>query len=467
MIARNEVDVFIDMSGSEPVRAGVLRASFSGGRNLASASFTYDEAFLARSDAYAISPDLPLTTGRTYTGHNQNLFGAFSDASPDLWGQKIVEANHAIRFKADPTLPRTVGDFDFLTGVSNFSRMGALRLRGSADSGWLSSDAEAANIHDLDRVLAAARRYEAHEATDADVAYLSDIATSPGGARPKANVITGSGRLALAKLPHSKDDDTDVEAWESVALTLARNIGALTPQFTEHRASADKTVLVVDRFDRTETGGRLHYISAASALGIGKYDDGRVTYEQFADTITELSSDPASDLREMFGRVALTVLINNVDDHWKNHGFLRGPTGWRLSPIFDVNPNPKQGVISSRAISADDDPRHRDIRNLIRSADAYRLTEDQASSIVRSVATEVERWPALASKLGIPAEQQDAMAAAFDETQLAAAHALTPKLRTTTILAPSVPRRGGEVWVKPHIRMGSSVEGHWRKSRRQ
>ena len=98
------------------------------------------------------------------------------------------------------------------------------------------------------------------------------------------------------------------------------------------------------------------------------HDGGRVTYALFAGTISELSSDPDQDLRELFRRVALTVLINNVDDHWKNHGFLRSTAGWQLAPIFDVNPSPVHGVVSSRAISGEDDPRDRDIRNLFRTA---------------------------------------------------------------------------------------------------
>lgn len=418
-MAIEEVEVFLHEGGREPVKTGVLRPSFTTGRNLAASSFEYDANYLTVADRYEISPDLPLKPGRVYTAENQGIFGAFADASPDEWGQKIIEANHAVRVKKDPTLPRRIGDFDFLLGVSDLSRMGALRFRRSESSGWLSDDPGVANLHELGRILAAAQRYEAHEATDEDVEYLADVATSPGGARPKANVVTEDGHLALAKLPQSKDGDIDVEAWEAVSLRIARNAGLRTSHFALHRLTAQNAVLVVRRFDRDEVNHRIGYLSAATALGIGRQDDGRrVTYEEFADTISEFAEQPELELREMYGRIALTVLVNNVDDHWRNHGFLRSGKGWRLSPLFDVNPRPRHGVIYSRAINDEDDPRHRDIRNLLAIADAYGLTHQQATSAIHAVADEVAKWPQVATSLGIPKKQQSMMAKAFDETQL-------------------------------------------------
>jgi serine/threonine-protein kinase HipA len=330
--------------------------------------------------------------------------------------------------------------------------MGALRLRGTG--GWLSSDSSVARLDDMENIVAVARRYEADEATDEDVEYLGEIATSPGGARPKANMLLPSGMLALAKLPHSKDGDYDTEAWEAVALTLARNAGIQTSAFTSHRVSAGKSVLVVQRFDRTETGDRLGYISAATALGIGANDDSRATYQDFADTIAELSKKPFADLREMFARVALTVLTNNVDDHWRNHGFLRDTSGWRLAPAFDINPSPRRGIINSRAISREDDPRSRDIRNLIITADAYRLTTSEAAAIVHRVGAEVEKWGDVAESLRIPAAQIKRMQSAFDTEQLDHARQAAP--------VATQPKETGDVWIRPHTRNGKPVDGYWK-----
>ncbi len=424
-------EVWWDEPGREPVNVGVLRPSFQGGRTLASASFEYTPGYLARPDAFAVSPDLPLVLGRQFTRENQTMFGAFDDASPDDWGQKIVEANHARLRRADPTLPPRIGHFDYLIGVSDHTRVGALRLRDPATHEWLSSDAGVANTYELERVVAAARRYEANEATDEDMDYLGDVATSPGGARPKANVVTAAGRLAIAKLPHSKDGAIDVERWEALALELAERCGIRTPPRRLYPTGDDKSVLVLERFDRTPDGERLAYLSAATTLGLGANDDRSVTYEEFTDTIADLCADPGPELREMFTRIALTVLIHNVDDHWRNHGFLRVGGAWRLSPVFDVNPS-RVASVRSRRINANDDPRNRDIRHLLESAPAFHLTDREAGEIIRRVADEVDRWPQIADGMAIPASQHELLRSAFDATRRDDARALVAPLVSVT-----------------------------------
>ncbi|WP_164863428.1 type II toxin-antitoxin system HipA family toxin [Agromyces sp. LHK192] len=418
-----EVAVWVDDLADAPVRAGTLRPSFQGGRNLAGTAFTYASEYLARSDRYELSPDLPFTTTTQYTPEGQVLFGAFSDAAPDDWGERIIRANHANRLRDDPTLPTRIGKYDFLTGVADFTRMGAIRLRARVDggqeeddTGWLSGDDGVANLHDLGRVVETAARYETGAATDADIAYLNDVATSPGGARPKANILTGAGRLAIAKLPHSDDRDVDIERWEAVALTLARNAGLATPRWSLH--GERRGVLITERFDRTEAGRRIGYISARTALELGDFSGDGISYDEFTDTISDLSADPGADLREMFGRIAVSVLINNVDDHWRNHGFLRAGTGWRLAPAFDLNPVSMRGTVSARQISAEDDPRARDVRLLVKHADRFQLKAPAAREILHTVARAVGDWPAVATKLGVPVTEQERMAVAFDADQI-------------------------------------------------
>lgn len=416
----NRVEVYVDGLEAAPLLVGTLEASFAGGRALATSSFQYAPSYLAHPRRYALSPDLPLTTGRLYTDESRSQFGAFADAAPDEWGRKIVEADHARRRKNDPSLPTQLGPFDLLLGVADHTRIGALRFCGGdpSEHPGLSDDNGVASLHDLDRVIEVARRYDANEATDDDIAYLSDIATSPGGARPKANVLIADGQLAIAKLPHSKDGVIDVEAWEALALTIAGRAGLAVPRFTRVSAGASTSVLITHRFDRTPDGSRVGYISAATAMSIGEHDGRSVSYVDFADALAELSENPAADLRELYGRVALTVLINNVDDHWRNHGLLRGRTGWRLAPVFDLNPLRSRGVITSRPISADDDPRRRDLRSLIAVADAFGLSGASAAEVVRGVGEQVARWRDVAGELQIDSGQVDAMAVAFDEQQL-------------------------------------------------
>ena len=457
----SEVAVYLSETPGDAVYVGTLGTSYEGGRNLASSWFEYDRAYLERADRYALSPDLPLVASRTRTESNTNLFGAFADASPDDWGKKLVADNNALQRKLGANLPGRLGDFDFLIGVADNTRMGALRLApvgsipGESGHAWLGPDSRLVmEVENLERTLRAAQRYEEREATDEDIRYLAGVGTSPGGARPKVNFRRMGARLSLAKLPHSKDGNLDVEAWEAVALTIARNAGITTPKFSVERVFEDKSVLVVDRFDRRNAfegmqylDRRRGYMSAHTALGIGKNDDNaRITYEQFADTIAETSSAASQDLEEMYARIALTVLVNNVDDHWRNHGFLRqespaGPGGgWRLSPVFDVNPSTTHGVINSRGINDADNPQDRDIRNLHAIADAYGLTSDRGAAIISRVAGQVREWPVVARDIGIPENQFEQMSAAFDESQLAVAEALPRGTKRTS-------RQGGSTAV--------------------
>lgn len=402
----------------EPRLVGHLRPSFTGGRSLASSSFQYASSWLDYPGSYAISPELPLSLQRTFAPENSTLFGAIADAAPDEWGRKIIDAAANRRRDGRDGPTGALGEFDYLLGVSDHTRMGALRFRDASGGEWLTTDDEVVNIHDLDRVLAAAARYEADEASDADIEYLSEVATSPGGARPKANVVLESGGLAIAKLPHSKDRGVDVEAWEAVVLDRAREAGIVVPAFDLQRASPRTSVLVSHRFDRRPDGRRRAYMSGSTVLGLGEHDGRTLSYADFADAVGELSSDPRSDLRELFARVCLTVLVNNTDDHWRNHGFLRRDSGWRLSPMFDVNPNPRRGGMSARALAPGGDPRERDIRDLFAQASVYGLTDEAAKTIVRRVAESVRAWPSAARSRGIADPQFQTMAPAFSERQL-------------------------------------------------
>ena len=452
----NDVAVYLDEAADltgGPVLVGLLNTSYQGGRSLASASFQYDRGYLAREDRYEISPDLPLVETRTHTGANTNLFGAFSDASPDTWGQKLIEANNAVQRRNGVGTLRALGEFDYLIGVDDRSRMGAIRLAPIGDTAvadtavedsaprrnWLSTSTGAGQ-QELFKILRIATRYEASQASDEDIEYLAGIATSPGGARPKTNLRLRSGRLALAKLPHSKDGNVDVEGWEAVTLTIAKRAGITTPQFRAIRATENKSILLLSRFDRfardasgsrasSNEGGiseaRRGYISAATAMGIGRHDDNSsLTYQHFADTIAALSGRPGKDLAEMYARIALSVLVNNVDDHWRNHGFVRLNNTWRLAPVFDVNPNPRRGVVFSRAIGPAYDPRQRDIRDLHETSKSYRLNPTQSAEIIARVAAQVRQWPTVAREAGIAETEILEMNGAFNEQQLEIAEAL-------------------------------------------
>lgn len=437
------VDVYLDESPAAPLRVGTLRASYMGGRTLAGSSFEYAPSYLAGADSYALSPDLPLVAGKQFSGDDATLFGAFADVTPDDWGVGLIDAEYTLQ-RGDE-LPRAIGEFDHLVQQNDLTRMGALRFTAPRSGPGAAPDADpwltaaehtAPNQHDVRRIAEAASRFEEYEATDEDIEILGFAGSSLGGARPKATLHDTDGTLWMLKLPSNRDRRSDLEAWEATALDIAANAGLRVPRHRLIRLAEHESSLLIERFDRTPGDGadrhRIGFISAMTAMQLGLQNN-QATYADFADTIDHLAPGSSeADLRELFQRVALTVLVGNVDDHWKNHGFIREQTGaggteWRLSPLYDVNPTRAGSRVRSRRISDRDDPANRDIRMLIESSGVYQLNASDAAEALLPVVRAVNTWREVAAGNGIRTAEIESMASAFDETQLEHASAFVSK----------------------------------------
>lgn len=191
-------------------------------------------------------------------------------------------------------------------------------------------------VVELPKLLTASERVIDEDETDEDLRLLIAPGSSLGGARPKASVREGNGRLAIAKFPR-KDDDISTVLWESVALQLAAKAGTDVPNRRVEKI-AKKSVLIVDRFDRAGTR-RIPLLSAMSMLA-AKENETR-SYLELADSLRRYGAAPRGDLEALWWRIVFNILISNTDDHLRNHGFLyAGADGWRLSPAYDLNPVP-------------------------------------------------------------------------------------------------------------------------------
>ena len=188
----------------------------------------------------------------------------------------------------------------------------------------------------LSRLLAASTRVTCREEGDDDLQLLIGPGSSLGGARPKAAVRDRDGGLTIAKFPH-REDDRDIVLWEGVALGLAGRAEIRVPDWRiEHVAG--RRVLIVRRFDR-DGNRRAPFLSAMSMLG--SRDNEPRSYLEIADALRSHGAAPKSDLAKLWRRVAFNVLVSNTDDHLRNHGFLyEDGLGWRLSPVYDLNPTP-------------------------------------------------------------------------------------------------------------------------------
>lgn len=402
-----QVQVHVVIGGAG-VLAGALYSHRR--RGTESATFTYTTGYLSTPGAYALDPELPLVSGAHQTRVGRPLFGALSDCAPDRWGRTLVNRREIAIARAEGRATRTLGEIEYLLGVRDDLRQGAIRLR-EGDGPYLADEITGVPaLTDLPELLGLAERAENDTADLPDLQRLIRAGSSLGGARPKAHVRDTDGRIAIAKFPSADRDTWNVMAWEKVALDLAQRAGIRTPA-SRLLTLAGRSVLVLDRFDRTTTGDRIGYVSAMTMLEAS--DGDRRSYLEIAEVIENTSVRATEDLHELWRRIVFAVLISNTDDHLRNHGFLheRGDV-WRLSPAFDLNPNPAPGP-KYLSTSIDDTDDAASLASALAVADYFRLPAAQARDILRGVAATVSNWRDVAGGSGLTSSEVRAMEPAF------------------------------------------------------
>lgn len=415
MTATGPISVRLVLAGGEEVAVGTLRVTR--GRRNETATFAYDPAYLADSRAYPIDPNLPLRAGTFATGPDADLFGAIGDSAPDRWGQNLLRRAERNLARAEGRAQRELTASDFLVGVHDEQRQGALRYAAPDGTYLAGDDLGVPRIVDLPRLLALTDRALRDPNLDTDLRDLVNAGGSLGGARPKAAVRDHSGRLRIAKFPRIDEDEWDVEGWEKVTLDLAAAAGITVPR-NELVTVLDRHVLLLDRFDR-DGDRRVGYVSAQTLLGMsGRTDD--TSLAELADAMQQDTASPDRDLRELFRRGLFGLLVSNTDNHVRNHGFLRTQRGWALSPMFDVNPNPEPARFAMPMDLGGDD----DIAAAIDSADAFRLTRQDALAELATLMTVLDGWVRMAQHHAIPTREVQMLSAAFESPRVDRARGL-------------------------------------------
>jgi len=415
MSEREPVEVTVEIAGQELV-AGTLWVHERGGQT---ASFRYSDSYLTSPDAYALDPVLPKAAGVFHTPPGSAMFSAFADSAPDRWGENLMRREERERARAATTTPRTLSKADFLLGVRDDTRQGAIRFRQPQAGSYYSAHRNAVpRLIEVARLLRASERLEAEGTFDSDIADLIDAGSSLGGARPKAAITDASGRLAIAKFPRSGSDEWDAPAWEEVQLRLARQAGMSVAE-SELLPIAGRHVLLVDRFDR-QRGYRIGFTSALTMLEAN--DGEQRSYPEIGEVIERYSPNADADLRELYRRIIFSVLTANTDDHLRNHAFLREHKGWALSPAYDLNPNPDNPSRLSTAIDIDDN--RASIETAISVSGYFRLPLAEACTIISDVERATADWQRIASDLGLPRAQVSRMADAYETDQRRIARSL-------------------------------------------
>lgn len=414
-MAANEKAIYVydDFSFEKPELIGTLYVDVIKGSE--SYSFAYDDQWLKKTNlSVYLDPELMPYTGRQYPS-GKSIFGLFADSSPDRWGRVLMNKRERILAEKEGRKPAKLYDSDYLLGVYDETRMGGLRFKSDPDGAFLSDDKTTAappwaTLRSLEE---ASRNFENDETGLAEkwLQQLIKPGSSLGGARPKATVVDPKNQLWIAKFP-SKNDENDTGAWEMVAHDLAGLCGLTVPEAKLEKFSALGSTYLVKRFDRIGNK-RVHFASAMTLLG--KTDGASATdgssYLDIAAFIKANGAKPKADLIELWKRIVFNMAITNTDDHLRNHAFILTPTGWVLSPLFDVNPVPYGDELS---LNVNEDDNRIDIELAVQTAVLFGIGKSDAQAYAAQLLETVrENWNKIALKYGLSRKEIEEMKPAF------------------------------------------------------
>ncbi|MCD8014322.1 MAG: type II toxin-antitoxin system HipA family toxin [Lachnospiraceae bacterium] len=412
MEKEKKIFVYADWGDYENERMGTIYVTRSRGRELF--SFEYDSLWMKQAGT-SLDPDLQLYSGRQYTSGDKPLFGIFADSCPDRWGRMLMRRREAIRARKAGEKPARLLESDYLLGVYDEARMGALRFKTDMDGVFLASDKELATPPwtTLRELETASLSFEKDEdrLNEKWLNMLLAPGSSLGGARPKATVMAPDGSLWIAKFP-SKQDEWNTGAWEMVAHELAAMCGLDVPEAKLENFSKEGSTFLVKRFDR-DGKKRIHFSSAMTLLG--KTDgasaaDGS-SYLELVSFIRANGARPEKDLKELWKRIVFSMAISNTDDHFRNHGFLMDNEGWKLSPLYDVNPDIYGDSLS---LNVSEEDASIDFGLALEVAEQFGLAKREAEGEIENVKSIVrDYWQETAKRYGLGRSAIEWMRPAF------------------------------------------------------
>jgi serine/threonine-protein kinase HipA len=416
MANQKQIHVYLDWLDLEGLqKLGVLQAEQLRGKEVF--SFSYNKEWLESGLALLLDPDLDLYSGPQYLRDEKPNFGLFMDSSPDRWGRVLMQRREAVNARSENRKARSLFESDYLLGVYDLYRMGALRFRLSEDGPFLHDDNDMTvppftSLRTLEE--ASLGLEDSGNLEDPSFAHWLNLLISPGsslgGARPKASVKDPDGNLWIAKFP-SRNDDRDIGAWEAVVNELAVKAGLSIAEGNAKRFSQINHTFLTKRFDRMGDK-RIHFASAMTLLG---YSDGMdagvgVSYLHLAEFIIRHGAAADRDLEELWRRIVFYILVSNSDDHLRNHGFLLTSKGWRLSPAFDINPIPRSTGLT---LNISEHSNILDVNLAREVAEQFRISLGRREEIIVTVSNAVSNWRNVAEGLGISKREIEDMREAF------------------------------------------------------
>ena len=404
----------------DPLLIGVLHSDRLRGKEVF--SFEYDENWLKNGPSQLLDPNLQLYSGLHYLNEDKENFGMFLDSSPDQWGRILMRRREAAMARNEYRTEQKLFETDYLLGVYDGHRMGALRFKLEEDGPFLNDNRVMASppwasIRELEQI---SLRLEEEDVIE-NPEYLKWLGmlvapgASLGGARPKASIVDNDGRLWIAKFP-SRNDQGDIGGWEIVTYELAIAAGINMAESKAQKFSSDNYTFLTKRFDRTDNNERIHFASAITMLS---YKDGQdhtdgASYLEIVEFIMSNGANVDQDLEELWRRIVFSICVTNTDDHLRNHGFILTDGGWLMSPAYDINP---VETGSGLKLNISDSDNSLDLDLALEVCEFFRLEKDRAKEIIAEVKSAVRNWSIIATKYGISKSDQDIKAIAFQRAE--------------------------------------------------
>jgi serine/threonine-protein kinase HipA len=412
-VGTTEIFVYLHWKGMpKPLLIGTLVAHQGKGRK--SFSFEYDHQWLKGNSFQLFDPNIGFYTGPQFPDKKEN-FGIFLDSMPDTWGRTLMKRKVSIQALEEGKKPPVLYDVDFLLGVADACRMGAMRFKLDQDGPFLNNDNRLpvppwTSVGELQHIAHMVESDKMTKQLNKWLVILMAPGSSLGGARPKANILDKNGHPWIAKFP-SKNDVTDKAKWEFLAYRLAKSAGINISDSKIEKVTGTYNTFFTKRFDRYK-GERIHFASAMTMTANNEdtIRDNPASYLDIALFIQNHSGNPKEDLHELWKRIVFNIALSNTDDHLRNHGFIVENNNWRLSPAFDINPSTDKEELS---LNIDENSGALDFDLAMSVIEYFRLNEKEAGLILKNVRKVVNNWKMVAKQIGIQRKEMELMSGAF------------------------------------------------------
>ena len=414
-MATSKIDILVYadwLEISRPKLIGVLAAHQGKGRK--TFSFSYDEKWLETEKPFLFDPNITWNKGQQFP-IGKSDFGIFNDAMPDTWGRTLMKRREAQIAKEENRTAKNLHDLDFLLGVNDESRMGALRFKLQENGAFLNNDKAQptppwSSVRELQHGISLIESNKDNKEVRKWLSILLAPGSSLGGARPKANIMDEKGNLWIAKFP-TKEDTSDKGAWEFLAYKLAIRAGIEMAECKIEKISGKHHTFFTKRFDRIKNK-RIHFASAMTMTANNEdtIKESDPSYLDIAEFIQFNESNNKQELHQLWRRMVFNIAISNTDDHLRNHGFILNKNGWKLSPAYDINPSiDKDGL--SLNIDANNNSLDFDLAKSV--GEYFQLKEKQMDDILKEIKAAIKNWKTEATKFGISKTEIALMSSAF------------------------------------------------------